>query len=401
MGQPENEGSSAATPGKTEREGVAAPLQIGDMALDRYRITAVIEEAQPYVRYEADDTCRCAYCGFESVESLEWCDQCGTRWGVTEGCELTAWLDQAAVPPTVQTITTDGALFSVSTPPPVASQAGPDTPQTAGETSVPTEWRALRHLEVGQATDVGRIRERDEDSVLTFTLTGEWSPAPGPVAGCFIVADGMGGIDAGEIASRMVVQAIGEVVLREVWPQVVRGEALDPDDLVRTIRRGIQDAHSRVLEECQSRGQDMGSTVTLAVVIGDQAVIANVGDSRTYLWRAGQLHRVTQDHSYVAELVARGEIAADDVYTHPKRNIITRSIGDRAPLVRADVFVMPVAAGDNLVLCCDGLWEMVRDPQIAEIVGRLSAQQACEELVAMANANGGEDNISVIVIAAS
>jgi len=210
----------------------------------------------------------------------------------------------------------------------------------------------------------------------------------------------MGGVQAGEIASQVTIEAIAELALRQVLAPLIQGRVHPPEQMVEVLRRGVQDAHSRVLEESLKRSHEMGSTVTLALVAGGSAYVANVGDSRTYLWREGELRQLTKDHSFMTQLIDRGELSAEEAYTHPQRNLVTRSIGDRTcSLLQADVFVEGLRCGDRLVLCCDGLWEMVRDPVIADVVDRLAPKDACDELVRLANSNGGDDNISVIVVA--
>lgn len=142
----------------------------------------------------------------------------------------------------------------------------------------------------------------------------------------------------------------------------------------------------------------MGCTLTCALVIGQQVWVANVGDSRTYLIHNGTLTQISKDHSVVAGLAAAGIITPDEVFTHPQRNIILRSLGDKAELT-VDVFTATIEAGDRLLLCCDGLWEMVRPLEILATLDKYpEPQQASDELVRLANLAGGEDNISVIVV---
>ena len=142
----------------------------------------------------------------------------------------------------------------------------------------------------------------------------------------------------------------------------------------------------------------MGSTITGFMVVGDHAYILNVGDSRTYMLREGKLHQLTNDHSLVGQLVAGGLIEPDDVYTHPQRSQIYRSLGDKLN-VQIDIFKQQIYPGDILLSCCDGLWEMIRNPQITEILSHApDPQTACSQLIEAANTNGGEDNISAVVV---
>jgi len=139
--------------------------------------------------------------------------------------------------------------------------------------------------------------------------------------------------------------------------------------------------------------------VTTALVQDDQAFIANVGDSRTYLYRDGRLEPQTKDHSLVYRLVEAKQIDPDDIYSHPQRNLIYRSLGAGHKSVDPDVFHIPLRPGDSLLLCSDGLWEMVRDQDLLKVLKEnTDAQKICDTLIDLANANGGEDNITAVLV---
>lgn len=259
--------------------------------------------------------------------------------------------------------------------------------------------RALRQL-AGNSTDTGRKRSTNEDWVgaLSYTLdrTGESIPL-----GLYIVADGMGGYAGGEHASSNGIrQPFMEFVKEEIMPHLQNvTRRLSPDLTPEgKLQAMVKLANERVYENRRRSGDERGSTMTAAMILGSTCVVANVGDSRTYLYRDRQLRQITEDHSLVARLVQAGEIEPDDIYTHPDRNQIYRSLGNR-PEVPIDTFTIRLQAGDRLLLCSDGLWEMVRDPQIATILAdNANPQLICDHLVMAANQNGGEDNISAIVI---
>ncbi len=179
-------------------------------------------------------------------------------------------------------------------------------------------------------------------------------------------------------------------------------ETLDVKHYTSRLEAAIQ-ASSKAIVEYGNAHKDahgLGSTVTAALVIDDQVFIANVGDSRTYLLRDGTLQRMTQDHSLVERLVQAGQIEPTDVYDHPHRNLIYRSLGaNRADVDHVDVFLERLRPGDVLLLCSDGLWEMVRDPELAQILGEAADPSAtCERLIELGNENGGEDNITAVVV---
>jgi serine/threonine protein phosphatase PrpC len=164
------------------------------------------------------------------------------------------------------------------------------------------------------------------------------------------------------------------------------------------LQGAVEDANAAICQMNQRDKTDMGSTLTGFMIIGDYAYIVNIGDSRTYMVRSEQIYQLTTDHSLVGQLVAGGLISPDDVYTHPQRSQIYRSLGDKLN-VQIDIFKQQLHPGDILLSCSDGLWEMVRDPQIESILNNApDPQAACTQLIEAANTNGGEDNVSVVVV---
>ncbi len=256
---------------------------------------------------------------------------------------------------------------------------------------------ALRQR-VGALSDTGIVRDHNEDSLFTLNLSMD-NTSIVRSWGLYIVADGMGGHAAGEVASGLALRGAAELILSEYLPPNLNIEANYDEQQVRElVRRAALQANEYVIREAHARGNDMGSTLTMALVIGDRAIVANVGDSRTYLYREGKLRRISRDHSLVMRLVELGQIDDEDIYSHPQRNAVLRSLGDKSD-VEVDLFSERLHPGDALLLCSDGQWEMTRDPEMERLISKYDdPQQVCQELIKAANQAGGEDNITAVLV---
>jgi protein phosphatase len=254
--------------------------------------------------------------------------------------------------------------------PAVLREKAKPTPILQKETSI--TWCGL--------TDTGRVRDHNEDYFSCIDLQESH---------LFVVADGMGGHDAGEVASRLAVETVAAEIRKGAKGKYAPGKLL---------QQAVQCANIRVLEEATGKGSNMGTTVTLALVNQDRAYIANVGDSRTYRIGNGSIKRITEDHSLVEKLVSVGRLTKEAARNHPKANILYRNIGSE-PALLADIFEIPVERGANLLLCTDGLWGEVPDEVIYNVVaGDTDARKTCIRLVDLANQNGGKDNITAVMV---
>jgi PPM family protein phosphatase len=232
----------------------------------------------------------------------------------------------------------------------------------------------MRLADSAGRTDPGRKRRRNEDAfVLEPPL--------------FAVADGMGGAQAGEVASRLAAAAFRE--FHEV-------DELAPDERVRAL---VQEANRRIYDRARSDtgATGMGTTITAALLEGEQVTIGHVGDSRAYRLREGELEQLTEDHSLVADLMRSGRLTPEEAETHPQRSVITRALGTD-PEVDVDTMSVEASPGDVFLLCSDGLTTMVADEQILELLaGASSLEEAAKALVKAANKGGGEDNVTVVL----
>ncbi len=286
----------------------------------------------------------------------------------------------------------------------------------------------LLKLTAADKTDVGKQRDQNEDYAYKRIESSDEGDL-----GLFIVADGMGGYKAGEVASKLAVETISKALDSFFKPvsdqptiklnvsaleKTLKQSSDSPDAsspqktrklsetvIVSAIEdqliAAIQQANKAILRygEQQTAARGLGSTVTVVLIHNDQAYIANVGDSRTYLLREGQLTALTRDHSLVARLVESKQIEPEDVYTHPQRNLIYRSLGAGHKSIEVDIFHETTRPDDTFLLCSDGLWEMVRHQDLLKVLSEQSSpQKICELLITMANESGGEDNITAVVV---
>lgn len=271
-------------------------------------------------------------------------------------------------------------------------------------------------LSVAGLTDVGRERELNEDRIYYKVVQSSEEES----LGLFVVADGMGGHLAGEVASQWAVKTLKRELaplFRPQDPSVTRrldAEALaavgsgvtvrlDETDLARLLGHAIERANQVLLGYARKHSDeaaDMGSTLTLAVVEGNRATIAHVGDSRAYLWREGMLQQLTEDHSVPGALLRQGRITPEEASDHPHRHILYRCLGLK-PGLEIDIYPSLVLQdGDALLLCSDGLWDMLApaDRLASFLAAETSPLVACRRMVDAANEAGGEDNISVVLV---
>jgi serine/threonine protein phosphatase PrpC len=252
---------------------------------------------------------------------------------------------------------------------------------------------------VGAYQDVG-IRHKyrpNEDTVLVIHSAMPSASIPLKPFVLVAVADGMGGQEHGQEASQLAARTLVEYMSGPLC-----SEQRSPEDLLSLLKAGVQYANRVVFERNQEQQTVMGTTMTVALVSETTAYIAHVGDSRLYLYREARLRQITYDHSVVAALVEAGSIAPEDIYIHPWRNQIYRSLGSEGT-VEVDTFTVPLTAGDILLLCSDGLWEMVRDKEIAAIVSTpmVGPTDTAHALIQAALEGGGDDNVSAIVVQVS
>jgi protein phosphatase len=248
-------------------------------------------------------------------------------------------------------------------------------------------------LRVGAGSDTGKLRELNEDSLWTADYSEAFATL-GISVGAFVVADGVGGHAAGDVASQLTVD-----VIRQYGDELRRlGETAEMPDVESWLKQAAGAANERVHRERQAVASDMGSTLVMALFVGNEFSVLNIGDSRAYRLGLQGIQQITIDHTLVQRLVAIGQITRDEAKMHPRRNVIYRVIGGRAEL-EYDVFDDQLAVGEALLLCSDGLTDMLQDPVIWQIWREApSPQAACDRMIAEANRVGGHDNITAVIV---
>jgi serine/threonine protein phosphatase PrpC len=251
------------------------------------------------------------------------------------------------------------------------------------------------HFVVGAATDKGCVKDHNQDALFVLNATLSQGEDLSPL-GLFVVADGVGEEELGARASALVVRLVADRILDRIYrPFLLDVEQTSSSPPIhQVLREAASAAHERVQRSCPG-GK---STLTCAFVLGTNAFIAHVGDSRAYVIHGNTLGQITTDHSLVNRLIEVGQITPQEAKTHPQRNVLYRALGREGSL-EIDTYLQSVPAESALLLCSDGLWGSVSEETLLSIVRSApSPQTACRRLVARANENGGEDNVTAVVV---
>ncbi len=286
-----------------------------------------------------------------------------------------------------------------------ASQDNAAAPEADEEQLQPLQTRPLEppkpftskkpRITYGSATDVGRVRGNNQDACLTLLATADMVGNPAPI-GLFVVADGMGGHHDGELASAVTVQTVVQHVIDDIILPHLEGREQTSEQ--KTIPEALFDAMNAANQVVQMKVPSGGTTATCAVLRGNLAFIAHVGDSRAYLLTEDNFELITRDHSLVRRLQELGQLTEAEAEVHPHRNVLYRAIGQGDSL-EVDATTRRLPPSSRLLLCSDGLWGMVSEETIVRILTEVAdPQRACELLVETANQNGGADNITAVLI---
>jgi PPM family protein phosphatase len=247
----------------------------------------------------------------------------------------------------------------------------------------------------GCGHSIGKQRDHNEDALFTLstTLLSDSEVVP---FGLFLVADGMGGHQHGEMASGVAIRAMSNYIVSQLYTPLLNLTPKTPEESLQEIMEtAVQKAHQAILKQAPGGG----STLTGVLALGEQLTIAHVGDSRAYLvHQDGNLEQLTRDHSLVKRLVELGQITTDEAAIHPQRNVLYRALGQGEP-IDAEISTAPLPPSGQLLICSDGLWGFVPDEEMSRIITTSpSPAEACQILVEAANQAGGPDNITAILV---
>ena len=239
-------------------------------------------------------------------------------------------------------------------------------------------------MKVSYATDVGIVREDNQDSVLAHVFDDS--------SGIFVVADGMGGYEGGEFASSKAVKILFDAFKSESI------SSMDGKEITERLRLAVKKANTEVINDASTSEKlyGMGTTVVACIIASGKLYTANVGDSRCYICNKDSITQITTDHSLVYDLISRGLITREEAKEHPRRNVITRAIGSEEN-VDVDIFISDLHINDVVLLCSDGLYNMVSDEEIKNTLRRFGTNVS-KRLIKSANENGGIDNISAVAV---
>lgn len=300
--------------------------------------------------------------------------------------------DKAGQPAEVEAGAEETLRSGLTAPPtmplkdPIAADLKIEMDETSGET---------HHLMAGFGQSVGKQRDHNEDALfcLTTMLTGDEVQIP---FGVYIVADGMGGHQHGDIASGTAVRSMAGYILRKLYlPLLDLPQAAPGEPLQEIMQNGLYEAHKAIPKFAPGGG----TTMTAVLIMGDQITIAHVGDSRAYaVYADGHMQVLTRDHSLVKRLEELGQLTAEEAAQHPQRNVLYRALGQAEPF-EPDITTFPLHHPGYLFLCSDGLWGVVAEREIYRLISSSpTPEQACQKLVDAANAAGGPDNITAILV---
>jgi serine/threonine protein phosphatase PrpC len=248
---------------------------------------------------------------------------------------------------------------------------------------------------VGKGSHIGKKREHNEDAFFTLECTLKQNDEIMPF-GLFIIADGMGGHQAGDVASALATRVVAHSLMRQIYLPFLRDEKKDSSH--RPINEALTEALSDASLAVYETVPDAGTTLTAALVVGTHAYIGHVGDSRAYLVTEKGLQQITQDHSLVARLIELGQATPEEAMTHPQRNVLYRALGQGGSM-EVDTYFQLLPTGSQLLLCSDGLWGAVPEREMTAIIATApSPQIACRKLIEAAITHGGDDNITAILI---